>query len=286
MVKETKVNSFSKILRILCEGKNRIPRNKMIYYIVSSSLVFLMRRNLKRPPAEIDNIILDMDRTLLTTNIGKEALIICYGKEKADYIEHSIMRRVANGILSLGEAMLMAINHLVEGKFSLKDHDELMDRCVKGEIIRYNLLNSILNLQKKGKRIILATMSSYDAANYIAGRYGFFGSIGTIETYNDDGNMTGCTQVICDENKDVDGVRFRTKTYILKEMFERNKLIFEPQRTAIITDDLTDLHIMREVALAIFLKVKEPTKIQKLCYRLKLFDQAIHEDEDLEKIIL
>jgi phosphoserine phosphatase len=257
----------------------------MIYYIISSSLVFLLRRNLKKPHAEIDNIILDMDRTLLTTNIGKEALIICYGKEKADYIEHSIMRKAANGNLSLGEGMVMAINHLVDGNFTLKDHDKLIDMCLKGEIIRHNLLNSILNLQQNGKRIILATMSSYDAANSIAGKYGFFGSIGTVEDYNDNGKMTGCSQVICDENKDVNGVRFRTKTYILKEMFANNKLIFEPQRTAIITDDLTDLHVMREVALAIFLKVKEPTKIQKLCYRLKLFDLAIHEDEDLEKII-
>jgi len=282
LVEKIKLNHLAKILS---ESHNRLPRNRMIFYILSSSLIFLLRRKLKKYPMEIDNIILDMDRTLLTTNMGKEALILCHGKEKADYIEHSIMRKVANGVINMGDAMLMGINHLVEGNFTIEGYNKLAERCMKGEIIRENLLNSVLKLQNKGKKIVLATMSSQAVALSLANKYGFFGAIGTIENYNDNGKMTGCSQIICEENKDINGIKFRTKTYILKEMFQENNLVFDPRKTAVITDDLTDLHIMREVAMAIFLLVKEPTKIQKLCYRLKLFDQSICENCDLEKII-
>jgi len=244
-----------------------------------------MRRNFSRGPKEIDNIIVDMDRTLLTTNMGKEALIVCHGKKKADEIEHGAMRKVANGLLTMGEAMVIGNNYLVEGNFTLEQHDKLMEKCINGEFIRHRLLESVMEMQKKGKRIILATMSSQNIASTLAEKYGFFGALGTIPEYNEDGKITGCSQIICEENREVNGIKFRTKTRLLKEMFNSKNLEFDPGRTAVITDDITDLHIMRDVAVGIFLVVEKPTKVQKLCYRLRLFDHAIVETGDLGKII-
>jgi phosphoserine phosphatase len=263
-----------------------LPRNNMILYILSSSFAFLLRRRIKKIPAEIDNIIVDMDRTLLKTNIGKEALIICHGKEKADEIEHTIMRKVANGMMSMSDAMYRVINYLVEGKFTHSDSNKIIERCISGEIIRHNLLDSLLKLQEKGKRIILATMSTQRTADWFVNKYGFFGGLGTIEEYNENGIMTGCSQIISEENKEVDGIKYRSKMYLIKEMFKERNIFFDETKTAIITDDVTDLHIMRDVFLAIFLILKEPTKIQKLCYRLKLYDCPLKENGDLEKLII
>lgn len=257
----------------------------MIFYIISSSLAFFFRRNFRHKPIEIDNLIVDMDRTLLTTNMGKEALIACCGQERADNIEHGVMRRVANGNITMGEAMLIANNYLVEGNFNIHTYEKLSARCFSGELVRHDLLKSILKVQEKGKRIIVATMSSQEVAKTLAEKYGFFGALGTVVNYDSTGKMTGCSQIICEENKDVNGVRFRTKISVLEELFKSKNLEFDPGRTAVITDDITDLYIMRNVALGIFLILKKPTKIQKLCYRLKLFDVAISEDEELDKII-
>ncbi|NOX71364.1 MAG: hypothetical protein GXO64_01565, partial [Candidatus Micrarchaeota archaeon] len=191
----------------------------------------------------------------------------------------SLAEDYANGRLDLCEALFEGHEALVKKNFTQDDWDKLIEESITS-YIRDDLVKILSFLKRKNIKIILSTKGSYYAASILARRLGFDNAIGSEEIFDSRKRLIGLRTLLYGKREKIDSVEIVTGSNIIE-----NKMKLKPQNIAFIYDEFTDVLVMRNGGLFIFIDFEQvPWRIlSNISIKFKIFDIAIKEN-DINKL--
>lgn len=238
---------------------------------IPNAILFIVRRkrDVRKIIENCDQVILDMDGSLLTTHTFREGLKLAYGeKEQLNYDELFLKFEARPEIVFDALIMLNGLNLLINGKLTKKKELILAKNSEK------KINPKVINLLKKmNKKVVLITKSSNVVAKHLSKKLGFYGGFGSVMTYNKKGEINGAKVLVTNRTTGTfNGLKFISKEDIARKIF-KNKFNFE--KTIVISNDLQDMEIMKKAKIAIMVSTKKPHFLDKVVEILKLYDIRI-----------
>ncbi len=256
--------------------------NPVLSAIVSSAR-FAGRRlssRFSRAP-EIDTLIVDVDRTITREDSPKIALEALCGRERAKKIFDSILKNAMLGRIPLESIHSEIFGQIYRGGFHRSDWAILMSEQERSGGLRIGLIEAITRLAARERMtLILATRSSRDTAEWLARRYGFDYALGSEEK-SIDGTFMGFASMIGVSDGLLDGIPMRTKMSAASMLLAQSGRQLEPERTAVLTNDLLDTFEMLDSACGILFVPREQNTLEKLTLGFRLYDEIVREDGDI-----
>jgi hypothetical protein len=258
--------------------------NPVLSAIVSSAR-FAGRRAAARfcIDPKIETLLVDVDRTITREDSPKLALEHLCGKKEAKRVFDSILQSAALGRIPLESVNSAVFSELYKNGFKRSDWAALMERQDRSGGLRMDLIGAITELAaKENVTLVLATRSSRDSAQWLAGRFGIPFSVGSVERPMN-GSFAGFSTMIGVVDGIVDGTEMLTKMTAASRLLAASGLRLDPIRTAVLTNDLLDAFEMLACARGVLLVPKEKNTLEKLTSGFRLYDALIHEDGDVRK---
>ena len=276
--------------------KNRINKARLLKDILKDSYIFnIKRRKLKKTfnPERVSTIVVDMDGTIIRKESVLEALALMYPekikgkKSKGEKLYQEIIDEIVGGELTLAEAVVAGHYYLIEKNFTYNDMLKVFNK-VKFSI-RDQLIFTLKYLQEvKGKKIILATLSSKDFGlilnEYLKKKYFFSFNeiIGTELKFNKEKKLVGVKKIIGLGNGESKERKERTKHKALQELFKEKKWKFSDKKIVLITDSYGDIDLARKVFTILIKPNEKPSLAQRVSSIFRLSDKQVKDDFKLQ----
>lgn len=257
-----------------------------IGYIPLRSRFFLRRQMLLFGMPRIHYLIVDVDGTLYPKNSFMSGLQIIM-KSDAEKTYKAILDGIKNKKTGDSESMYLATRILIRHGFNRKHLNQIIEEA-DGDL-RKSFVKELQSLSKSGIKIILATRSSREIAEYFAKKYNFSAGVGAELLYDNTGNMFDTGTLVSNENCIKLNNEFKTKIALAQEALEGRGEEFDIKHCGIITDSFTDLSVMKETALSILMLPSNKSDYSNEQLFMKsngLFDIIITEDCFKEKLDL
>lgn len=254
---------------------------KLLELLLLSFRFRIRRLSGKSNPIGIKAVVVDVDGTILENALPIEALKVAYGPEEGMRINKSCEKRYANGELKLDEVLIEGHKALIRKGFSKADWDNLIEKKL---VVRQDLVDVLHSLQKKGVKVMLTTKGSSYAAERLSKKFKFDGAVGSEETFDKDGKVTGLKTLRCGKDSVVEGV----KVFCGSDVISR-KLGLDPKEIAFVYDEFSDIIVMRNGGLFVLAHFKKVPwkKLTDVSAKFKTYDIMIDEDnlDKLERIL-
>ena len=274
--------------------KTKLSSARLLGTVVKNSLQFkLRRRALKRfKSADFDVIVVDMDGTVFESDANLEGLKTVYpnktdsGLIEGEEIYDSIISKIASGQWSVEKAIVEGNKYLIDKKMTKKDFEKVLER-VKPDI-RKPIIKALKKMKKRGKIIILATLSSRAFGellnDYLKKEFGFEFDfvLGTKLKYNSKGAIIGIESIVGTKDMIYENVHVKTKLSSIREALISTGKKLDLKKTVLLTDSYSDIDLAK-MFVTILIKPSNPTIAQKVSQRLKLADYILPDDSDLQQ---
>jgi len=274
--------------------RSKLSSAVLLGNVVKNSLQFKIRRTaLKRyKKNSFETIIVDMDGTLYESDASLETLKIFYdsrsgtGALEGEEIYDSMVGKIASGQWSIEQAIFEGNKFLMQKGVGKKDFAKVITAIENG--MRKSLLRALKRMKKKGKTLVLATMSSKEFGELlnkkILEKYGFSFDyiVGTELDFDEAGKICGIKKILSSKDTSIEGIPVKSKLTSVREVLSENGKTLNLNSAVIITDSYGDIDISK-IMVTILIKPKHPTKAQKVSHSLRLADYLIPDDLDLQR---
>ncbi len=247
--------------------------------VASSSARFAMRRTMAKAKhmPRIETIIVDIDRTLTTEDSAQVALERVYGKEEAKERLADYSRKVKRREMGLDQLHMAIFADIYAAGFRQADWTDIMKKLEYSGGFRKGLAEALLRAGRDfAITPVLATRGSDMSAQYVARSLGFRHAIGSIERVR--GHDFAGFETIIGAKDSMDGDTIvMTKMTAVSKLLASAGLPFDPQTSAVLSNDVLDVLEMLGSACGILLRPKNPNSLERMAQSLGLYDRTIDE---------
>ncbi|MDD3159504.1 MAG: HAD family hydrolase [Candidatus ainarchaeum sp.] len=228
-------------------------------------------------PKTSKNVIIDIDGTLIDTNLSLELLKTKIGEEQAEkkYAEFKSMV-VKKGISP--DVMLLKAHEYIRSlnpSVNLKDYEITLSRVLREGKVNQEVLESIQYLKRIGKNVVLVTKSSEVFAKSLAKQFGLSAGLGAEEAFGVTGNLVGLKSIVAEKNTAKGKVKLKSKLQRIKEWCKINNQPFSKRSTVVLSDSIFDAAVLRKAGLGVLYISKNSGSEQKKAEEWKLRDYAV-----------
>jgi len=275
--------------------KSKLSAAKLLGVVVKNSIQFKLRRSaMKRfSLRDFDTVIVDMDGTTYRTDANLEGLKVMFpetdskGVIKGEKIYDSLISEIAQGKYSIEKATVEGLTkYLIKRKTERKDFPKILEKVKP--TIRVPLIQALKKIKKRGKKIVLATLSSQyfgEILNqYLDEEFGFSFDyvVGTELDYDSAGKIIGVKSIVGTKDSEYEKIPVKTKLTAIRDSFQNKNEEFDVKRAVLITDCYSDIDLAK-MLVTILITPDNPTTAQQVSRRLKLADYILHDNKLLQK---